>query len=121
MTKLNLDLGKSYKDSMPHDLASSKDDLMYPEFTIESDEAIDLPHEGVMVIEYRKKSSEEREDDQGNEHYSCRICVKRVVKVKSAKVTVEKDSALDSEDALDKLAKAKMAKKSSSSDEGEDY
>lgn len=98
-------------------LSGMKDEPMYPEFTIQGDEDLDLPHEGTMVIEYRKKSSEEVIDPDGDEHYSCRICVKKLVSVKESAIEPTKDSSLDSEDALDKLAKEKLA----ANDESGDY
>lgn len=110
MPKLNLKLGDSLDEmlSVPMD----RDRKMYPTFRIESDEKPDLPHEGTMTIKFKKTASEQREDEDGDEHYSCTIQVHEIVDTYSSEPDAPaKNRSKETGDALDEL-KAKRKSKS---------
>lgn len=110
MPKLNLKLGESLDERLsipPH-----REPKMYPTFRIESDEKPDLPHEGTMTVKFKKVASEQREDEDGDEHYSCTIQVHEIVDAYSSEPeTPAKNRSKETGDALDEL-KAKRGRKS---------
>lgn len=116
MKKLNVDLGKSYEESMPS-VKDMEKDLMYPSFHVESEKNLDLPYEGTMLVKFCKKSSTHRIDDDGKEHYECTVQVKKIISVEADEDSEAptRSHTKDSEDALDKLAK-KIAGKVASDD-----
>lgn len=105
MKKLNVDLGKDFKASMPSE-KDMKEEMMYPSFRADVKDKLDLPYEGILTIRYCKRSSEHRTDPDGDEHYSCEIQVKELLSVEADKNSEapSKSHSKDSEDALDKLA-----------------
>lgn len=78
MPKLNIKLGESLDEAMSIP-SGSRERKIYPTFHIESNEKLELPHEGTMTIKFKKISSEEREDEDGDSHYSCTIQVHEVI------------------------------------------
>jgi len=115
MKKLNIDLGKSYKESMPS-IQDIKDDTMYPSFHVDGNEELGLPYEGVMVIRYCKREETSRTDADGDKHYSCQITVKEIISVEGEESETEapsKSYSKDAESALDALVKERMSAKKS--------
>lgn len=83
----------------------------YPNFRIESDEKPELPHEGTMTIKFRKTASEMREDEDGDEHYSCTIAVHEIVDAYSDEPEAPaKSHSKDTENALDELRAKRKTK-----------
>lgn len=113
MKKLNIDLGKSYKESMPS-VQDMKDEMSYPSFHVDGDKDLGLPYEGVMLVRYCKREENKRTDADGDKHYSCQIQVKEIISVEADEDTEapSKSYSKDSEDAIDALAKKKLRKKS---------
>lgn len=110
MPKLNIKLGESLDDMLK--VPDERDRKIYPTFHIESDEKPELPHEGTMTIRFKKTSSEEREDEDGDAHYSCTIQVHEIVDAYSSEPEAPtRNPSKESGDALDEL-KAKRSKKS---------
>lgn len=111
MPKLNLKLGESLDEalSIPSEIRERK---MYPTFHITADEKPELPHEGTMTIKFKKTSSEEREDEDGDSHYSCTITVHEIIDAYSSEPEAPARShSKETGDALDEL-KAKRNSKS---------
>lgn len=110
MPKINLKLGESLDDMLK--VPEGRERKMYPSFRIESDEKPELPHEGTMTIRFKKTSSEEREDEDGDSHYSCTITVHEIVDAYSSEPEAPaKSHSKETENALDEL-KAKRKTKS---------
>lgn len=110
MSKLNLKLGESLDEMLS--VPEGRDRKMYPTFRIESDEKPELPHEGTMTIKFKKISSEERENEDGDSHYSCVIQVHEIIDAYSDEPEAPtRNPSKETGDALDEL-KAKRAKKS---------
>ena len=100
MTKINIDLamgGPEIPEGMP------ERDEYYPSFTYSGDEKLDIPHEGEMVVRYKKTSSSQREDKSG-EHYSCTIEVQEIISVGGKEMEKPAKSYDEAGPALDKLA-----------------
>lgn len=112
MPKLNLKLGESLDGalSIPSEIRDRK---MYPTFRIEGDEKPELPHEGTMTIRFKKISSEEREDEDGDSHYSCTIQVHEIVDAYSDEPDAPARSrSKETGEALDALRDSKRKSKS---------
>ncbi len=105
MKEINIDLGESYPHP-PHLTpmsVESEDHVHYPELHVVTDEMLDIPREGKMIVHYRKKGY--RELDNGK--YSCDICIKKIVAVETVKAPPSQRDR-SAEEALDALAE-KMA------------
>lgn len=103
--KMNIDLGMSHSDSMPTPLR--EDDEYYPSFHYTGEEKLDIPHEGVMTIRYKKTSSSMSEG-KGGKHYSCTVEVQEIISVegkKGADAPSKRDRT--AEESLDRLMKEK--------------
>lgn len=110
MPKVNLKLGHDMEDGLVK--VSDMPNKYYPTFRVESDEKPELPHEGTMTIKFRKVASEMREDNDGDEHYSCTIEVHEIVDAYSSEPEAPaKSHSKETENALDEL-KAKRKSKS---------
>lgn len=108
--KLNLDLNMSHEG--PVDLPS-RDEEYYPSFHYSGDESLDIPHEGVMTIRYKKTSSSMSEGKDGK-RYSCTVEVQNIVSAegkKGADAPSKRDRS--SEESLDKLMSEKEKKSES--------
>lgn len=80
MPKKNIKLGMGMKESMLHSMPEmDEDEKHYPMLHIDTDEPLDLPHEGTMTIRFKKVSSVKREDAEGDAKYSCDIQVHEII------------------------------------------
>lgn len=109
-----IDLGRDYDEIVPVSLEEVESKRHYPAFHIEGDENVELPHEGTMLIKFRKTSSSESES-RGEKRYSCTVEVHKILSVKAN----EEDEAptkkySGAEDALDKLMSEVTGRKSNS-------
>jgi len=118
MKKLNIDLGKSYKESMPS-MKDMKEEMHYPSFHVDGDKDLGLPYEGTMLVRFCKREETSRTDADGDKHYSCQIQVKEIISVKADEDSEApaKSYGKDTENALDALAKKLTRKMSKESDE----
>jgi hypothetical protein len=108
--KLNIDLGQK-PESLP---TLSKPSLEnYPEVTFRTDEDIELPKTGRLVIDFEKTHGSVNEHKGRKTEYSCTICVKKLVSVNrkesdedEVEAPVGKSSARETENSLDSIAKS---------------
>lgn len=114
MKKLNIDLGKSYKESMPS-VQDMKDEMSYPSFHVDGDKDLGLPYEGTMTVRYCKREETSRTDADGDKHYSCQIQVKEIISVEAEEGSEapSKSYSKDAESALDELVKERLSAKKS--------
>ena len=115
-----IDLGISYKEMGGGPVEIKKDDVHYPTVHIESDEKIDFPKEGTMLVEFKKISSEHRSTPNG-EKYSCTLELRYIEEIDGEEPETEvkppaRGRDTEAEDALDSIAKDVMAKRSKSKD-----
>jgi len=61
-----------------------KDRKWYPTLHVSSEEELDLPEEGQMLVTFKKTRSEEVKDDRG-ERYSCTLEIQSIDGLKEAK------------------------------------
>lgn len=107
-----IDLGMSYSDKMPQSLM--KDDIeeeYFPSFHYEGPTDLDLPHEGVMTVRFRKTSSGMSERD-GRTQYNCTVEVHKILDVKERDDEAPTRKHRGAEEALDALLVMKMKEKS---------
>jgi hypothetical protein len=107
--KVNIDLSMSHKNMGPVELPVEH----YPSFHYVGEEPLEIPHEGTMVIRYKKTSSSMSKGPSG-ETYSCTVDVKEIVSVegkKGAEVPSKRDRS--AEESLDKLMSEKEKKSES--------
>lgn len=109
MPKLNLKLGTDMEGGLISMPTQSK--KYYPNFRIETGEKPELPHEGTMTIRFKKTSSEEREDEDGDSRYSCTIEVHEVIDAYSDEPNAPaKSHSRETGDALDDLKANRKSK-----------
>lgn len=90
--------------------APKMDDEYYPSFHYSGDENLDIPHEGVMTVRYKKTSSSTSEGKDGV-RYSCTVEVQEIISVegkKGADAPSKRDRT--AEESLDKLMAEKQKK-----------
>lgn len=84
-----------------------KEDEHYPEFHYSGKEKLDIPHEGVMTIRYKKTSSTMNDNERSGKTYSCSVEVREVISVESDDPEAPTKSNRETEDALDALVAEK--------------
>lgn len=99
---MNIDLKQSYSD------LGSAEPSHYPSFHYSGPKELDLPDEGEMTIRFKKVSSSKNESN-GKTHHSCTVEVLKIVSVSEAEAEPVREKK--TEEALDDLAKEKMAEK----------
>lgn len=113
--KLNIELGEKISEPSTATMSSSKDKMYYPELHLTSDEELDIPETGTMVIQYKKVGYSSR-----NGKHTCDLEVHKVIsadETKGPSAPSKRDKS--AEEALDALAKEKSANKAEEEAEGE--
>lgn len=105
MMKLNVDLGQK---GFAGPVSQSDEEVHYPMLHTHTEEDLDLPMEGTMVIRYCVHRAVSVKDEDGKHTYDCDIEVKEIVSVNGDKKEVRPParSGNDTESALDRLAEA---------------
>lgn len=107
-----IDLGQSYKDSMPEMVA--KKDVHYPTLHIDGDQELGLPESGELTVKFKRVSESHSERD-GKVSYSCVLEIHKILDVEGA----EPEKKERTEDVLDALMKKiKAEKNGADSEEG---
>lgn len=102
--KLNIELGNDFdgmNSVMPH--TAEKPEKHYPMFHTHTEDDLDLPREGTLVIRYCVHRAVSTKDEDGKHTYDCDIEVKELVSVQGEKKAPAR-SGHDAEDALDRIA-----------------
>src|SRR6266508_246518 len=104
---MNIDLGYELSHPEPH-MASQVNtkEKMYPSFTYEGEEALDLPDDGIMVVEFHTRRESTTTEEDGDKQYSCTVEVRKIKHVEPLKDEQPTKPYKDAEEALDKLARA---------------
>lgn len=121
MKILHVKLGHEMSESITPPVTTER--MYYPTFHYDGKKQLKLPgSEGMMLIKYRKVSSSESENDEGEMRYSCTIEVQEIVSAKSDE-DVEAPAGHDreTEDALDALAREKVKAKEKAQDSDDEY
>lgn len=113
--KLNIDLANK-----PETISNSKPPVpeSYPEVTFRTNDDLELPKTGRLVIDFEVTHESENEHKGKKPEYSCTICVKKLVSVNrkesakedadegEAEPPTKESSAKETESSLDSIAKA---------------
>ena len=108
MKKVSIDLAEGGPDESPVSLKDAPN-VYYPSLHISSDEEIDLPDEGQMLVTFRKTRTEESKSDRG-ERYCCTLEIQSIDGVGESKVgkkSPKPDEVFD--EAMKKYMDEKMA------------
>lgn len=119
--ELNIELGMPMPE-MPHAVPMNGPEesrKQYPTLYLTSDKELDLGKSGRITLEFKKVSSNEREDRDGKEAYSCDLEITKIVSVEPD-AGEDKSGTKETEDALDTLAREKRKKKMSDEDDYEE-
>lgn len=114
MPKVSIDLGRDLEDMGPTEIRMDK--MMYPMLHIDTNKKIDFPHEGTMMVHFKKVSSTMSEGDDRKPSYSCTLEIHKIEELYPEK---GEDSEREPKtgDVLDEIAdtvmKARKAGKSS--------
>lgn len=79
----------------------------YPDIRLESEDNLNLPDSGTLVIQYKKTHEQVSNKGKDNEIYSCTLEVHKLLEVKGNSPKAPSTRDMGAEDALDKLAKEK--------------
>lgn len=102
--KLDIDLAEKPEVCGPCELTQPSPQKYYPSFHYTGDKPLDIPHEGEMVIRYRKVNSSMSEDERRGTRYSCTVEIQKLISVEGEEVEAPSKKHSEAEDALDKLA-----------------
>lgn len=117
MKTVSIDLAEKSPCCEPEPLDSKK--VWYPTIHLEGKSLAGLPKSGVLKIKFKKVRSEKTEKEDGTTRYSCTLEVQKIVGVEGKREEADVPDRQASEQALDLLAKAMMAKGGDS--EEDDY
>lgn len=108
MPKVNIDLGQKYHSPCAcKDAEMEEKEVYYPTLHVTSEDELELPREGEMVIRFRKVASEMSEDKEGKKRYSCTIEVQKIVGLYPEKDELKREPKTS--DVLDEIAETVIA------------
>jgi len=113
MKQLNFNLGQKWDNPVSSPCGcggGDKDEKHYPSFHYDGKEKIDVPHEGVMTIRYKKVNSSMSDSEHSGKRYACTFDVHEIISVESDEVEAPTKNRRETEDALDKI-KSEMKEK----------
>lgn len=105
MKQINFDLGQKHGPfpESPCGCNHTEDEKHYPAFHYDGKEKLEVPHEGVMTIRYKKTHSAMSDSEHSGKRYSCTVEVREVISVESDEAEPPTKNRRETEDALDKI------------------
>lgn len=106
MKQIHFDLGQKhgpFPESPCGCNHTKEEEKHYPAFHYDGKEKLDVPHEGVMTIRYKKTHSAMSDSEHSGKRYSCTVEVREVISVESDEPEAPTKNRRETEDALDKI------------------